>query len=126
MRSSGGDWFRKGVDVSFDDELRRAFERKEPPLGFADRVLARIDQAQSSADKPRRPARVSSTFAVRWIVAAAAGAVLAIGSSQYYASRQAALEEAMVKEQLRLSLQIASEKLNDVERKVWEHTHRDF
>jgi hypothetical protein len=111
--------------MSFDDELRRAFERKEPPPGFADRVLARINQAQS-AEEPRRPVRMSSAFAVRWIAAAAAGAVLAIASSQYYASRQAAIDEAKVKEQLRVSLQLASEKLNDVERKVREHSQRDF
>jgi hypothetical protein len=112
--------------VSFDDELRRAFERKEPPAGFADRVLARISQGQPSADKVRRPVRTSYPFAVRWIAAAAASAVLAIASSQYYASRQAAVEEARVKEQLRVSLQIASEKLNDVGRKVREHSQRDF
>jgi anti-sigma-K factor RskA len=113
--------------VSFDDELRRAFERKEPPAGFADRVLARISQAQPSTDKVRRPVRTSYSFAVRWIAAAvAAGAVLAVASSQYYASRQAAVEEARVKEQLRVSLQIASEKLNDVGRKVREHSQRDF
>jgi glycerol-3-phosphate O-acyltransferase len=125
LRSSEGGWFGKGVDMSFDDELRRVFERKEPPPGFADRVLARINQAHS-AEEPRRPVRISSAFAVRWIAAAAAGAVLTIASSQYYASRQAAIEEAKVKEQLRVSLQIASEKLNDVERKVREHSQRDF
>lgn len=125
MRSSEGGWFGREIDMSFDDELRRAFERKEPPPGFADRVLARINHAHP-AEEPRRPVRMSSAFAVRWIAAAAASAVLAIASSQYYASRQAAVEEAKLKEQLRVSLQIASEKLNDVERKVREHSQRDF
>ena len=111
--------------MSFDDELRRAFERKEPPPGCADRVLARINHAHP-AEEPRRPVKKSSAFAVRWVAAAAASAVLAIASSQYYASRQAAVEEAKLKEQLRVSLQIASEKLNDVERKVREHSQRDF
>jgi hypothetical protein len=54
----------------------------------------------------------------------AALAVLAVASSQYYSSRQAALEEARVKEQLRVSLQIASEKLNEVGRKVKEYSEK--
>jgi hypothetical protein len=68
----------------------------------------------------------SSAFSVRWIAAVAASAVLVIGSSQYYAHRQAAVEAERVKQQLRVSLQIASEKLNDVQRKVWEHSQREF
>lgn len=126
MLSSGDDWSGKGVDVSFDDDLRRVFERKEPPPQFVDRVLARINQARTEADNPGRPVRTSSAFAVRWIAAAAAALALAIGSSQYYASRQAANQEAIVKEQLRASLQIASEKLNEVGRKVREHSDRGF
>ncbi|HEY7446059.1 MAG TPA: hypothetical protein VH702_03410 [Vicinamibacterales bacterium] len=109
--------------MSFDDELRRAFERKDPPAGFADRVLARISQTQPSGVESRGP-QTSSPFQVRWIAAIAALAVLAVASSQYYSSRQAALEEERVKEQLRVSLQIASEKLNEVGRKVREYGER--
>jgi anti-sigma-K factor RskA len=124
LRSSASDWSGKGVDVSFDDELRRAFERKDPPAGFADRVLARISQTRSSGDESRRPQKTSSPFQFRWIAAIAALAVLAVASSQYYSSRQAALEEERVKEQLRVSLQIASEKLNEVGRKVREYSQK--
>jgi hypothetical protein len=120
------DSFGREVDVSFDDELRRAFKRKEPPPGFADRVLARISQAGSSVGKTRRATRVGSAITVRWIAAAAAGVAIAIASTRFYDSRQAALEEARVKAQLRTSLQIASEKLNDVERKLREHSLREF
>jgi hypothetical protein len=111
--------------VSFDDELRRAFERKDPPAGFADRVLARISRTLSAVELTRRPVRTSSRFKVRWIAAAAALAVLAVASSQYYSLRQAAIEEARVKAQLRVSLQIASEKLNEVGRKVREYSEKD-
>jgi hypothetical protein len=69
---------------------------------------------------------MSSAFAVRWIAAAAACAVLAVATSQYYTHRQAAIEAESVKQQLRVSLQIASEKLNDVQRKVQEHSEREF
>jgi hypothetical protein len=120
------DSFGREVDVSFDDELRRAFKRKEPPPGFAERVLARISQAGSSVGETRCATRVGSAFVVRWIAAAAAGVAIAIASTQIYHSRQAALEEARVKQQLRTSLQIASEKLNDVERKLREHSLREF
>lgn len=126
MHSFAEGWLGRGVDVSFDDKLRRVFERKEPPPEFVERVLARINQTQASADEPRPPVRNSSIFAVRWIAAAAAGAMLAIASSQYYATRQRANEEALLKERLRMSLQIASEKLNEVERRVREHSERNF
>jgi anti-sigma-K factor RskA len=126
LHSSGEDWFGRRVDVSFDEELRRAFERKEPSPGFADRVLARISRTHPSAEETRRLMKGSSAFSVRWIAAVAASAVLVIGSSQYYAHRQAAVEAERVKQQLRVSLQIASEKLNDVQRKVWEHSQREF
>jgi hypothetical protein len=85
----------------FEDELRSALRRQEPPGGFADRVLART---RSKGARHRR----------RWVAAAiAAGLLLSLGGFEYrqYEGRKA-------KQELLLALEIAGSKLNIAQEKI--------
>jgi hypothetical protein len=85
----------------FEDELRSAFGRQEPPAGFADRVLART--------RPKGAARHTS-----WVAAAiAAGLLLSLGGFEYrqYEGRKA-------KRELLLALEIAGSKLSIAQEKI--------
>ena len=78
----------------FEDELRSALRRQEPPVGFVDRVLARA--------RPKGAARYRI-----WAAAAiAAGLLLSVGGFEYrqYEGRKA-------KRELLLALEIAGSKL---------------
>lgn len=90
----------------FEDELRSALKRKDPPTGFPDRVVKRL--------KPR--ARLSHG----WIAAAiAACLVFSVGGFEYrqYQGRKA-------RQQLMLALEIASSKLSVAQEKVFELNRR--
>ena len=85
-----------------DDELRGALKRQPPSPDFADRVLARI--ARGDVEGGRSPA-------LRWLAAAAALTLVVAGSVRYYAYQQSVAEAERVKAEIRLALQITSEKI---------------
>jgi len=85
----------------FEDELRSALRRQEPPAGFANRVLART--------RPKGAPRRTS-----WVTAAiAAGLLLSLGGFEYrqYEGRKA-------KRELLLALEIAGSKLSIAQEKI--------
>ena len=83
-----------------DNELKRAFERQEPPPDFAARTIAR--------------ARRSRSFALpRWAVAAAAALMIA-GAGYGYRWRQG---EA-AKDQVLLAFRITASKVNHIQTQV--------
>ena len=85
----------------FEDDLRAALRREEPPPGFAAGVMAKTRPAQRAR---------------RWIsVAVAAGLLLGFGRFEYrqYEGRKA-------KRELLLALDIAGGKLNVARQKVLE------
>jgi hypothetical protein len=84
-----------------EDELRQALRRREPPAGFAERVLARARQPEK-----RRPL----LFHWRWLAAAAALVVLAAGL-HLFEERRHRLEGERAKEQVMLALRVTGSKL---------------
>ena len=88
----------------FEDDLRAALRREEPPADFASRVIARTRPA------PRRSA---------WVAAIAAYLLAGLGSFEYqqYEGRKA-------KRELLLALQITGSKLNVAQQKVLELNRR--
>ena len=88
----------------FEDDLRAALRREEPPADFAARVIARTRPA------PRRSA---------WVAAIAACLLAGLGSFEYqqYEGRKA-------KRELLLALQITGSKLNIAQQKVLELNRR--
>lgn len=83
-----------------DDELRRAFERREPPPDFAARTIARAR-------------RGSGLPFPRWAVTAAAALAIA-GAAYGYRWRQG---EA-AKDQVLLAFRIAATKVNHIQMQV--------
>jgi hypothetical protein len=81
-----------------EDQLRRAFERVDPPPGFADRVIERTHARRT---------------APRWMAAAAAVLVLA-GAGYGYRWQQG--EKA--KREVLLAFRITSAKLNHIQMQV--------
>ncbi|MQA28466.1 MAG: hypothetical protein GEU82_01325 [Luteitalea sp.] len=114
--------------MNLDHDLRRAFTRKPAPPGLAGRVLARLEPrvivpAATASLSPSPDRR-----AVRWLGAAAAIAVVAIGGERYYRQQETVAEAARVQQaaaarvqhDVRLALQIAGEKLAVVQRRLQE------
>ena len=120
---------------NLDDDLRAALRRKEPPAGFAGRVIAR---AGEGASEQTATSTVGSGFSriappkggshvgppvVRWLAAAAVIAAVAGGAIQYRAGQaeRARAERAAGEaagRQVMLALQIAGSKLQLVQARI--------
>jgi hypothetical protein len=104
-----------------EEHLRRSLQRKDPDPGFTERVLSRV---RSQSDVPVK--RVSFLFIhpARWLVAAALfGLILSGGLFQWQRERRLKAEGERAKAQLIQALQITSEKLNVVLKKV--HSNKE-
>lgn len=95
--------------TDFEDQLRRAFERKEPSSDFAARVVARAVREQSG--KTRRPWR-------SWAAAGIAASLFLGGVGFEVERREKARQGAVARAQLLQAMQITSTKLNKIQKKV--------
>lgn len=98
----------------FDDDLRTALGRTQPPRGFAERVLA----GARELDRTRKP-----LFAWRWVAVAAAVLVLTSGSLLYQNHRRQ-LEGERASEQAMLALRVTGSKLRTVQQQLFEMQRR--
>lgn len=105
--------------MNFDDELRTALKRREPPEGFAERVLTRA-QSPTARRLPswrERWAWLNPRSRPVWVTAGVVAAMLLVTSGvQYQRQRQGEL----AKQQVMLALEIAGSKLNYVQKKTLE------
>jgi hypothetical protein len=97
--------------MNIEHELQNAMRRKQPSPDFTGRVLARLDPPHAA------PAAAPSRLR-RWLAAAAAVALLASGGARYYSHQQSVAEADRVNQEIRLALQITSEKLALVQARV--------
>ena len=104
----------------FEDELRHALRRKEPPDGFTERVLARARALPRRSGLWRSVAGWFRLPAVRF--AAVVASLLLVIAVQEYRVRQARAEGERAKAQLMLALQITGSKLHAVHQKVLQLT----
>jgi hypothetical protein len=95
-----------------EEELGKAFERVEPPAGFAERVIARAVAAE------RTKARTAwawlgffHTPALRWAATGALCVALATGGIFLRREQQRRAQGEEAKQQLMLALRIAGSKL---------------
>ena len=84
-------------------ELREAFQRREPPPGFADRVMARIPH-QMPQPKPR------PIWRREWMAVAAAACVAVVGGGAYEQHRRQ-VEGERAKQELIYALTVATQSL---------------
>ena len=100
--------------MTIEHDLHRALRRKAAPPDFAERVVARLERSGPSTARMQGGRR-----GIRhWLAAAAVLALTATGGARYYEYRQAAAEAARVQAEVRLALQITSEALAVVHRKL--------
>ena len=97
--------------MSIEHDLHRAVRRKPSPPDLADRVLERIDETAGR----RRPGLAGYAG---WLAAAAAVTLVATGGVRYYTSQQTIAEAERVKQDIRIALQITSEKLTLAQERV--------
>lgn len=93
-----------------DNELKKVFERQEPPLGFANRVMARIPAAAVSHSGNPASYRGRTRVAPRWLAAAAAACIAVIGTGAWEQHRRQ-VEGEQAKRELMYALTVASESL---------------
>ena len=98
----------------FERDLHDAMRRKEPPPGFAGKVLARAREIDE-----RDEGRAGWKWAWRW-VAAAAMVVMLVGGVSIYQEHRRQLEAEKSKEELMVALRITSSKLQLVQEKLSE------
>jgi hypothetical protein len=97
----------------FEDELRKALRREEPPEGFAERVMARIQSRDSVREASGRWSGLLAAFRaprLRW-AAACAAAVLLAGGLEYRSRKLERAEGERASRQVMLALRITGSKL---------------
>lgn len=87
--------------MNWERELRAALRRREPPAGFAERVLERAATQGAAPVRRRRPW-------LRWCAVAASLALLAAGGYQY---RERRLRGEEARDQLLEALRVTEAKL---------------
>lgn len=92
----------------FEEELRAALRREQPPAGFADKVVARVHPQSNGRRKS-------------WMAAAIAACLL-LGTGGVLEYRQ--YEGRKAKRELLLALHIAGSKLNIAQQKVLDLNRR--
>ncbi len=109
-----------------ENELRKALERREPPDGFAERVMAQLEPAPTP--KPGWREALVPLVRVPGLRWAAAGAVacllLTLGALHYRRVQQERAAGEAAKAQVMQALRIASSKLNVTMKKVQETDRR--
>jgi hypothetical protein len=130
----------------FDDELKRAFSREEPPPDFTDRVMARVAELQKREKPPEKAEktgwlRILAGFfhpprmkwaQMKWAMAGAMAVLLIIAGFGVHTRREnerrwlaEIAEGERAKEQVMLAMRITSAKLNVAKKKVHETTDRE-
>jgi hypothetical protein len=118
--------------MNLDDDLRLALKRQPPSPDFADRVLARIawgeveggrgkgeggretqegGRGKGEGGRGTREGQQPGRPALRWLAVAATFTLVAGAAVQYYAYQQNVAEAERLNAEIRLALQITSEKI---------------
>ncbi|MFB3923410.1 MAG: hypothetical protein ACE145_16945 [Terriglobia bacterium] len=109
-----------------ENGLRKALERREPPDGFAEKVLARVEASPTRGRGWREALRAFVRVpSLRWAAAGAVACLLvALGTLHYrHVQRERAAGEA-AKAQVMQALHVASSKLNVAMKKVQQADRR--
>ncbi|MBS1834857.1 MAG: hypothetical protein JST65_19210 [Acidobacteria bacterium] len=94
-----------------DDDLKAAFRRVEPPPGFEQRVMARLDEDAGSRPRIKQ---ASSGFGFAAWAGIAAMAVLSLGGISAYQQEREQQRAMAARDQLLLALQITGKTLDSV------------
>lgn len=95
-----------------DDELRSLLRRREPPEGFAARVLERMETSARERTGLRRPRPWWRRPVLRWGLAVAACLLVALGVARHEHQRHARTQAEEASRQAMWALTLASDQLN--------------
>jgi hypothetical protein len=95
-----------------DDELENLLKRKEPPEGFAERVLVRLETAPPQRNLIQRIAGLWRQPMLRWIAVTAACLLVVAGIARYQHQQREHAKAEQASRQAILALGIASAELN--------------
>jgi hypothetical protein len=104
--------------MKFEDDLRRALRAGEAPDDLEARVLARIADAQARVTARQRIAPPARARRVMSWVALAASLVVAASGAFYFEQQRTQVEGTRAAREVVQALQIASDKLALVQRRV--------
>jgi hypothetical protein len=97
--------------MNLDDDLRRALKRQPPSPDFTDRVLVRIVRSNVEGGRGKGEGGWPGIPALRRLATAAALTLVVAGSVQYYVYQRSVAQAERVKAEIRVALQITSEKI---------------
>ena len=103
----------------WDDSIRDAMRREDPPEGFAERVMARV-KAEERARGVTLAERLRHAFRMpqlRWATAVAALALVA-GTVEYRGEMERQAEGERARDQVMLALRITGGKLREAQQLV--------
>ena len=103
--------------MRLEDDLRQAMARRDPPAGFAARVLARAAREESGKNASYWTAWFERGRAWR-LAGAVAGISLALSGGWIYQQHERAVRGEAAKEKLLLAVRIAGMKLQQAHRQV--------
>jgi len=95
-------------------DLRESLKRREPPPGFADKVIARA----YATDESRESSRWSVFRSWRWQAAVAALLVVIIGGGLFVQEQRRKADNERKKEQLIAGLEITASKLQKAQKRL--------
>lgn len=101
--------------MNLEDDLRRALKRTDPPLDFANRVIAQVQRGQTAGGGG---AVVKRAPMMQWLAAAATIALVVAGGARYYEYQQNIAEAQRVEAEIRLAMQITGEALARVQARL--------
>jgi hypothetical protein len=96
-----------------EQELKRALERVEPPMGFAERVMARAAEAdrETAGRRGNWWAYFVQARGLRWALTGALCLAIAAGGVGYHLAEQRRLAGEQARDQLMLALRVTASKL---------------
>ena len=106
--------------MNLEDDLRRALRRTDPPLDFANRVIAEVKRNSVQREsKAGSQADVIARFPLKqWFAAAATLALVAAGGARYYQYQQQLAQAERAQAEVMLALQVTSDAFAIVQAKL--------
>jgi hypothetical protein len=96
-----------------DDELRNVLRRKEPPAGFAERVMARLETTPRSMTLVHRVSALFARPMLRWALVATVVCVVVVASIfRYQHQQQTRAQAERASQQAILALRITNEEID--------------
>ena len=92
-----------------DDELRELMRRREPPEGFAQRLMARIEQEPQRQTPQQRASTLFWQPMLRWVaVTAVVGVLVLAGISRYEQQKRMQAQAEQASQQAMVALRITN------------------